>query len=141
MSGADTETLVHGTAVSLHGEGVLITGKSGSGKSTLALELIALGATLVSDDQVHLTRKGDGLLMRAPKALQHRIEARGLGILDAPSAPAWARMVIDLDASETERLPKTRETVILNTPLPLIRRVESPAFASMLYVLLKRGIA
>ena len=132
--------VLHASAVSVNAQGLLIIGKSGSGKSSLALEMIALGATLVADDQVVLKRGDGGLLMSPPDALCGRIEARGLGILRTDHAPAWARLVVDMDHKETGRLPKKRETVIAGEHLPLVRRVESPAFASMLYVLLSGGL-
>jgi serine kinase of HPr protein (carbohydrate metabolism regulator) len=44
--------MVHGTAISIGGHGVLIMGESGSGKSDLALRLIDRGAILISDDVV-----------------------------------------------------------------------------------------
>ena len=136
-----TTELVHASAVACGTTGLLIRGKSGSGKSALAIELVARGAELVSDDQVHVTCKDDGLLMSAPAALANRIEARGLGILGAATRPAWARYVVDLDVPETKRLPEPQETVIAGVALSLVRRVESPAFPSMLYVLMKGGFA
>ena len=59
--------IVHASAVSLGGRGVLILGRSGAGKSGLALRLIALGAQLVSDDRVVLEPHGAaGLAARTP---------------------------------------------------------------------------
>ena len=132
---------VHGTAVACDQTGLLILGASGAGKSSLALELVALGAGLVADDRVICTSRDGGVLMTAPRALEHRIEARGLGILTVPTAPAFLRFVVDLDVSETQRFPEPRETVIKGVSFPLFQRVESPAFASMLMTLLRGGIA
>ncbi|WP_414903092.1 HPr kinase/phosphorylase [Sphingomonas flavalba] len=81
MTTLSTE-MVHATAVSIHGRGVLIEGRSGSGKSDLALRLIDRGALLVSDDQVLLTREGARLIATAPATIAGKIEVRGLGILD-----------------------------------------------------------
>ena len=136
-----TSEILHASAVACGTVGLLIRGKSGSGKSSLALELMARGADLVADDQVQVTRKDEGLLMTAPEALADRIEARGLGLLSAPTHPAWARYVVDLDVTETARLPEPQETVIAGVPISTLRRVESPAFPSMLYVLMNGGIA
>ena len=58
--------LVHGTCVALGTKGVLLLGSSGSGKSDLALRLIHDGATLVADDRVVLSVKGDKLAASAP---------------------------------------------------------------------------
>ena len=141
MGAAEVPHRLHASAVALDETGLLILGKSGAGKSSLALQLIALGARLVADDQVLLTRKDGGLLMTAPPQLEGRIEARGLGILSTPARPSWARFVVDLDRIETKRLPPTRETVIEGVALRCIHRVESAAFPSMLYVLLQGGMA
>ena len=136
----DGSTLMHGTAVALGSAGLLITGRAGAGKSSLALELMALGASLVADDQVVLVRKHEGLLMSAPATLAGKIEARGVGILKCDAAPAWLRVVVDMDHVETGRLPKPLEVDISGARVRLIRRVEAPAFASMLYILLKGGL-
>ena len=64
-----------------------------------------------------LNGKDDDLLMSAPAALDGQIEARYLGLLRAPSTTAWVRFVVDLDQTETERLPHARETVIDGVPL------------------------
>lgn len=141
MAPQSRHELLHASAVALGPAGLLITGKSGTGKSSLALELVSRGAELVADDQVHLTRKEDGLLMTAPDPIAGRIEARGIGILTCPTRPAWARWVVDLDDVETERLPERQETVIAGVPLPRLHRVESAAFPAMLYTLLQGDLA
>ena len=140
MGMGDGSTLMHGTAVALGSAGLLITGRAGAGKSSLALELMALGASLVADDQVALTRKPGGLLMSAPSTLDGKIEARGIGILKCDAAPAWLRIVVDMDHVEAGRLPEPLEVEVSGERVRLIRRVEAPAFASMLYVLLKGGL-
>ena len=136
----DGPHIVHASAVSVDGRGLLITGASGSGKSSLALQLIALGATLVSDDRVVLqTRREGGLFMSAPEAIQGQIEARGIGVLKSPSAPAMLSAIVDLDQVETERLPEPHSHIIGSEAFPVIRRVENPAFPFMLLVYLKGG--
>ncbi|MDA8585620.1 serine kinase [Rhodobacteraceae bacterium] len=141
MPAAESSGLIHASAVAVGTAGVLITGKSGAGKSSLALALIALGAELVSDDQVLLTRKDSGLLMSAPSTLKNRIEARGIGVLSQPARPAWAQLVVDLDDVEKDRLPDRQEIVIAGSRIRVLRRVESDAFPSMLYVLLQGGLS
>jgi serine kinase of HPr protein (carbohydrate metabolism regulator) len=42
--------MVHGSAVAIDGNGLLLLGPSGSGKSDLALRLIDRGAKLICDD-------------------------------------------------------------------------------------------
>lgn len=141
MAQAKTPRCLHASAVAVGSAGLLILGKSGSGKSSLSMELMALGGTLVADDQVQIDPRDDGLLMTAPPRIDGRIEARSLGILHAPAHPAWARFVVDMDQTETERLPPTREIVIAGVTLKLLYRVESRSFPSMLYLLLKGGAA
>ena len=140
MRRGDGSTLMHGTAVARGSAGLLITGRAGVGKSNLALELMALGASLVADDQVVLTREPEGLLMSAPTTLEGKIEARGIGILRCDAAPAWLRIVVDMDRVETGRLPAPLEIAVFGERIRLIRRVETPAFASMLCILLKGGL-
>ena len=134
----DGPQTVHASAVAVDGRGLLITGASGSGKSSLALQLIALGATLVSDDRVVLRQRHEGgVFMAAPDTIRGQIEARGIGVLNTPSAPAMLTTIVDLDQAETKRLPELRSHMIGSAAFPVIRRVENPAFASMLLVYLK----
>ena len=136
----DGPYIVHASAVAVDGRGLLITGLSGSGKSSLAMQLIALGATLVSDDRVVLQpRREGGVFMVAPDTIRSQIEARGIGVLTTASAPAMLTAIVDLDQVETERLPPSRTHIIGSMSHPVVRRVENPAFASMLLVYLKGG--
>lgn len=113
---------VHGTAIALGGEGVLLRGPSGAGKSDLALRLIDQGARLVADDQTELRREGDDIIMTAPASIAGRIEVRGLGIVDVPHlASARLRLVVDLmPPQEIERMPAARECTLLGCALPLL---------------------
>lgn len=124
--------ILHASAVAFDGRAVLLVGGSGSGKSTLALELIALGGQLVADDRVTLEDRNGTVWIDAPEPLKGRIEARGLGILATPSDPATTIVVVDMDTVETSRLPEHRVIVLAGIELPLLRKVESPAFAAML---------
>ncbi|WP_095587374.1 HPr kinase/phosphorylase [Actibacterium ureilyticum] len=136
----DAPRILHASCVALHGQGVLITGKSGSGKSTLALELMARGAMLVADDRTCLTASADGLIATCPPALAGRIEARGIGILAADCAPAArVRLVVDLDVTETDRLPPRHQTRLAGIALPLLRRVNGPHFPAAILQYLKGG--
>ena len=73
---------VHGTSVSIDGDGVLFRGPPGSGKSDLALRMINFGARLVSDDQVCLTRRNDNIFMSSPPTIRNSMEVRGIGIVN-----------------------------------------------------------
>ena len=138
--GGDGLQVLHASAVAVEDRGLLIAGASGSGKSTLALQLIGLGATLVADDRVAVRRGREGGLMLAPvEPIEGMIEARGIGLLAAPATTALAVAIVDLDQTETERLPEPRSQVIAGEALPLFRRVESPAFPFMLHLYLKGG--
>lgn len=139
MAQPDPSPLVlHASAVAVGASAILITGASGSGKSTLALQLIGLGAALVADDRVEVrVAPGGGLRLSAPAPIRGLIEARGLGLLRAVPVRAMARAVVDLDGTETDRLPAPRETVIAGVRLPLIAKVESPAFPAMLLLYLQ----
>ena len=134
---ADPPETLHASAVAVAGRGLLILGASGTGKSSLALELIARGATLVSDDgvQVQQTDQG-GLLLSPPAAIAGQIEARGVGLITLPYAPAQAFAAVTLDVVETARLPDRHETVIAGVALPLLHKVESPIFPAMLHAYL-----
>ena len=67
---------VHGSAIAVGGRGFLIRGASGSGKSGLVLQMMALGADLISDDQVIMERSAGTIIMSAPQTLVGKIEAR-----------------------------------------------------------------
>lgn len=78
------ETLVHGVLVDVYGIGILITGSSGIGKSETALELLKRGHRMVADDAVEIRRiSEDTLVGTAPPLLQHLLEIRGLGVINA----------------------------------------------------------
>ncbi|MDM8166296.1 HPr kinase/phosphorylase [Roseovarius sp.] len=123
------ETIVHASCVARDGRAVLIRGASGSGKSGLALQLMALGAGLVADDRTRLWREGDTLMADAPPAIRGWIEAREVGILTAPPAgPAPVALVIDMDETETDRLPEHRTVTLLGADIPLARKSELTHF-------------
>jgi HPr kinase/phosphorylase len=123
---------LHGTCVSVGGEGVLILGEPGSGKSTLALRLIDepgygissahLRSELVADDQVIVTRDQDRLVASAPAALRGKLEIRGLGIVTLATPPAVPlALVVKLqDYSAIERLPDPATFDILGLAIPLV---------------------
>ncbi len=130
---------LHATCVAIDGAGVLITGASGSGKSSLALQLMAYGAALVADDRVVLT-KGDKVIAQAPDTLNGLIEARGVGVLCAQSAPPTAvELVIDMDTVETKRIPPQRNVILQGQSFPLFHKVDGIHFAPAILQFLKSG--
>ena len=117
---------MHACAVLVGARAILIRGPAGSGKSRLALALIEVAgsghlrfARLVADDRVQLDACHGRLLARAPQTLAGLIEVRGLGIRCVAHEPvAVVGLVVDLAASDAERLPATREAVIAGVALP-----------------------
>ncbi|MCA0273456.1 MAG: serine kinase [Proteobacteria bacterium] len=132
--------IIHAGCVALGNRGVLILGSSGTGKSALALQLMAFGCELVSDDRTALATRGGIVVAAAPLPIRGKIEARGVGILNA-RARAAARVVVVVDMNETEgeRLPPMRTYTLLGAELPLLHRVESPHFPAAILQYLKGG--
>ena len=131
-------TLIHATAVAYQGQAALILGASGSGKSALALQLIALGCTLVADDQVALAAPPVGVMVSRPEGLPAKIEARGVGLLSAPMAEqARLRLCVDMDDVETQRLPEERYRDVLGHDIKVIRKSETPHFPAAILLYLK----
>ncbi|MEL6572328.1 MAG: HPr kinase/phosphatase C-terminal domain-containing protein [Pseudomonadota bacterium] len=135
-----TETTYHATALSYRDKGLLLIGPSGSGKSSLALQMIALGALLIADDHVVLRRAGSQVMMRCPPTIAGLIEARGIGVLKAPTEETVAlASVVDLGQVEKERVPPHRNVSYLGVEFPLYWRVDAPHFAAGLLHLLAHG--
>lgn len=123
--------VAHASAVRIGAAAVLIAGPSGSGKSSLCLELMAFGARLIADDRTQLVPGTDAVWAEAPPTLPHAIEARGVGLIPVALAPrAPVRLVVDMGAYETERLPPERNTSLCGHNVTLLRRSESTHFAS-----------
>ncbi len=136
------QILVHGSAVALNGRAVLITGPSGAGKSSLALSLMAMGARLVSDDQIAIRRQGAALVADAPATLRGRIEARYLGLLAAePAGPTQLTLAVDLSQTESLRLPPERSLELLGVALPLVLGSSAIHLAPAILQYLKAGQA
>ncbi len=133
--------LLHASCVSINGNGVLILGPAGSGKSSLALNLIALGAELVADDQTLVRREHSGLIASCPETISNLIEARGLGFLTPPSCDKAALThVVDLSRVQTQRVPVCEDYELFGITLPLFRRPPLDAFPAALYILVRDGV-
>ena len=138
----DAALLLHGTAVSVGGRGLLMLGPSGAGKSSLAIEMLALGAQLVSDDRVWLRVSQNGLLLQAPGAVAGRIEARGIGLLSCAHAPeARLKFCIDLSQTCDRRLPFVQEVTKLGHRVSVIPGGPKVPRAAALLLLLQNGLA
>lgn len=76
-------TTIHGSLADVYGVGLLFTGRSGIGKSECVLDLVERGHRVVADDLVHITQRGnDVLLGRGTEIQGHHMEIRGIGIID-----------------------------------------------------------
>ncbi|MGQ0722818.1 MAG: HPr(Ser) kinase/phosphatase [Candidatus Eiseniibacteriota bacterium] len=76
-------TTLHGSFVDVYGVGLLFTGESGIGKSETALDLVERGHRLVADDIVIVSRRPPNTLVgNANELVGHRMEIRGVGIID-----------------------------------------------------------
>ena len=111
---------VHASAVLIENRAVLIRGPSGAGKSRLAFDLILAGrsgqlprAVLVGDDRVHLEADDGQLVVRPSRELAGLIEIRGLGIRRCEFVDeAIVSLVVDLSASDAERLPPPEKLLV-----------------------------
>ena len=105
--------MVHGSAVAIDGNGVLLLGPSGSGKSDLALRLIDRGAKLICDDILHIENR-DGLLqLTCAPNITGKIEVRGIGICTVEVlASAPLRLIVEL-ARDVDRMPPKYQSVTI----------------------------
>jgi HPr kinase/phosphorylase len=131
---------VHGALVQVQGVGVLLLGASGVGKSETALELVTRGHALVADDVVELSREGERVVGRAPEAIRHYLEIRGLGLLFVPElygahavradspVDLLCRLEHDAPGLEFERVGHARpRESLLGVELPVVRLPVRPA--------------
>ncbi len=134
--------VIHASAVAVAGRGLLILGPSGSGKSALALQMIGQGAQLIADDRTRLERAGDTVMLSCPPELAGLIEARGIGILRAPPAPAAPLgLVVDLGTPESARFPEPGKVDLLGLAFPLVGGIPAAHLAPALILFLTHGRA
>lgn len=132
--------LLHATCVAVEGRGVLICGPSGAGKSALGVQLMALGARLVADDQVALSRRDGALWAACPPAIRGMIEARGVGLLNAdPLDGAEVVLAVDMAERERMRLPPRRGVIYLGRTVDLVLGQETPHFPAAVMLYLRAG--
>lgn len=141
-TGPDGQLQLHASTVVLNNKAVAICGPSGSGKSALALELLSLKATLLADDITWLNASPQGLTASCPPAISGRIEARGVGILNAtPSGPKPLHLVIDLGAPEADRLPNPKTIILLGHEVALLHTPAIRHFAHVIAHYMVHGLA
>jgi len=139
-SGGEQARVLHASCVAYQNRAVLMIGPSGAGKSSLALQLMGLGATLVSDDKTCVRHSEAGLIATAPPSIKGLIEAHGVGILGAETCgSAYVRLVVDLAQKEEARLPPQRHYNLLGQSLPLLHNVKAAHFAAAILQYLKGG--
>ena len=125
----------HATCVDIKGSGDLIVGGSGSGKSGLAIGLIALGASLVADDQCEILIENDKLYVSKPKSLPECIEMRGIGLVSVPTVSrTQLKWVVDMDRVAEERMPEVKFTDISGHRVPTIFAKNMDDLAFRIYV-------
>ena len=130
--------ILHASCVAWQGRGALILGRSGAGKSALALQLLAYGADLVADDRTELNAEDDVLTARPPATIAGLIEARGVGLLRVPFVPqAEIALIVDLDQTETDRLPPERQLTLLGISRPLVLSVPQAHFPAAILCYLR----
>ena len=135
--------IMHATCVDINGSGVLIVGHSGSGKSSLAINLLALGAKLVADDQCEIVNNNNNrFCVSKPASLPKSIEIRGIGLVSVPmiveTSLDW---VVDMDEAETERMPNLRFTEIDGYRVPTVFGKDMDELASRIYVLVSNALS
>jgi HPr kinase/phosphorylase len=131
---------LHASCVAVGDRGLLILGPSGSGKSGLALRLISLGAALVADDQTTLTVETGRLVARCPTPIRALIEARGVGLLRAPTVEAATiALIVDLGRTEDQRLPPLRSFTLLGCTADLVLHAQNAHFPDALMLYLRHG--
>lgn len=120
IASLSSETL-HVSCVARDGRAILIAGRSGSGKSDLALRLVDRGAILVSDDYTVVRRIDGRLIAAAPRNIEGKMEVRGVGLVEFPSArDVPVCLAVDLDRS-VERLPEMHDPlVVAGVKVPVI---------------------
>lgn len=141
-NGPDGRLQLHASTVVIDGKAVAVTGPAGSGKSGTALALMSRGATLLADDITWLETQGERLIALCPPTLANCIEARGVGILRANSAPATElQLIVDLGVVETERLPQRRKTTLLGHEIAVLHTPETCHFPDAIMHYMKHGRA
>ena len=137
---SEKSQIVHASCVAIGPSAVLLVGPSGSGKSSLALQLMAMGAILIADDRTTLSCTQFGISATCPSEIKNMIEARGVGLLAAESqSQSYIRLVVDLGAEETERLPPEREVTLLGQRHALLHTPVHGHFPAAILQYMKGG--
>lgn len=117
---AGGEQLIQASAVAIGGRALLIEGAPGSGKSALALALIDRGAQLIGDDGVLLCSQGGQVIASPPPNIAGKLEIRGVGIVDLPTASAPLALILALDLEPVRYPDQLASRELLGHPIPLL---------------------
>lgn len=129
---------LHATAIRHKQSAVVILGPSGAGKSALALQLLALGAKLIADDQVTLTCADTEIIASRPDGLPEAIEARGFGLIGITcAAPASLRLVVDLERRATERFMQPNFMDFWGRHVEVMAKIDAAHFPATILVYLE----
>lgn len=84
---------IHGSVVSVFGEGVLITGEPGIGKTEVILDLLSLNHLFLGDDAIRITRLGNAVIARANPQSSEFIQIRGIGLINIKEAIGRSKII------------------------------------------------
>ena len=140
MSPGAARDILHASSVAVDGRGVLIRGAAGSGKSALALSLLAFGGVLIADDRTLVSLRDGRPWLSAPDTIRGRIEARGIGILNAGAVTeAPLALVVDMDRGPPPRLPEPETVPVLGHHVEVISGQQGGHFPAALRHYLLHG--
>ncbi len=116
---SEKEIDIYASAVSIHGNGILLFGESKSGKSDITVRLLHDGADLIADDRTVLKKRGESVYAFPNPNIKGLIEVRGIGLVSLPfteNIPVAAIFtLIDKDEERTP-LPGYREIMGIKIP-------------------------
>ncbi|ADX98354.1 HPr(Ser) kinase/phosphatase [Mycoplasma suis] len=88
-----TWSTIHGSVVSVFGEGVLLTGEPGIGKTEVILDLLSLNHLFLGDDAIRVTRLGNAVIARANPNSSEFIQIRGIGLINIKEAIGRSKII------------------------------------------------
>ncbi len=122
---------VHGVALEIHGQGILITGPSGIGKTTAALKAVQDGCFWIADDRVVIRKNKSGKLYisghRKIKKYFHTSETgimavdQMLNVSQIKNKAELAAVIAVIRTDTEDHASPFNETKMMGTRLPLIK--------------------
>jgi len=140
--GPDGRLQLHASTVVIQGHAVAFTGPAGAGKTGHALACMTRGALLLADDVTWIEATSAGLIAQCPDTIEGQIEARGIGILNAPPhPPAPLILIVDLGTHEPNRLPEPKFATLLGHDVRLFHNPETAHFTDAIYHYMVHGLS